>query len=82
MYRMKTAKSITLDAEVVAEIERTRNGHSLSDRVNALVKRGLRAEKYDQLARDAAEFFRKPDPDERAERKAFTKATKRALSRD
>jgi predicted CopG family antitoxin len=79
---MKTARSITLDADVVAAVERTKNGRSVSDRVNELVKRGLRAEKYEQLAREAAEFFRKPNPDERAERKAFSKASKRALSRD
>jgi hypothetical protein len=79
---MKTAKSVTLDAAVIAAVERTRNGRSVSDRVNELVKRGLRAEKYEQLAREAAVFFSKPDPDERAERKGFSKATKRALARD
>ncbi len=79
---MKTARSLSLDADVMAAVEKTKNGRSLSDRVNELIKRGLRAEKYDQLAHDAAEFFRKPDPEERAERKAFTKATKRALARD
>ena len=79
---MKTAKSITFDADVIAAVARSKNGRSVSDRVNELVKRGLRAEKYDQLASEAALFFRKPDPDERAERKAFSKATKRALSRD
>lgn len=79
---MKAAKSITLDSEVIAAVQRTKNGRSVSERVNELIKRGLRAEAYDQLARDAAEFFRRPDPDERAERKAFGKATKRAISRD
>jgi hypothetical protein len=79
---MKAAKSITLDSEVIAAVERSKNGRSVSERVNELVKLGLRAEKYDELARDAADFFRTPDVEERAERKAFSKATKRALSRE
>ncbi|MBZ5568241.1 MAG: hypothetical protein LAN64_10380 [Acidobacteriia bacterium] len=79
---MKTARSITFDADVIAAVAKSKNGRSVSDRVNELVKRGLRAERYEQLAREAAAFFRKPDPDERAERKAFSKASKRARSRD
>lgn len=79
---MKTARSVTLDSEVIAAIEKTRSGRSVSERVNELVKRGLRAEKYDKLAQEAARFFSRPDQDERAERKAFSRATKRALAKD
>ena len=81
LYMRKRA-TFTVDEELLERISTTKGDRSASERVNELLKRGLKAEKYERLAREAAVFFSRPDPDERAERKAFTKATKRALSKD
>lgn len=79
---MKIAKSVTFDEDVLAAVETTKNGRSVSERVNELIRRGLKAEKYQQLAKEAAVFFSSADPDERAERKAYSRATRRALARN
>ncbi len=79
---MKNARSVTLDEDVLEAVEKTRNGSSVSKRINELIKRGLRAERQEDLAREAASFFHTPDPEERRERKAYVQATRRALAKD
>jgi Arc/MetJ family transcription regulator len=79
---MRKRATFTVDEELLERIENTKGEHSASERVNELLRHGLKAEKYQRLAQEAAVFFKKPDPDERAERRAFGKATKRALSKD
>lgn len=79
---MKSARSITLDEDVLQAVEKTRNGGSVSRRINQLIKRGLQAERQEDLAREAAGFFQTPDREERRERKAYVQATRRALAKD
>lgn len=79
---MKSARSVTLDEDVLQAVEKTRNGGSVSRRINQLIKRGLQAERQEDLAREAASFFQTPDREERRERKAYVQATRRALAKD
>ncbi len=79
---MKSARSVTLDEDVLEAVERTRNGSSVSKRINQLIKRGLQAERQQDLAREAADFFQAPAPEERRERRAYVQATRRALAKD
>lgn len=74
---------LLVDAPEGGVLEKTRNGRSLSQRVNELVRRGLRQEMYERLEQEAREFYRTPlDPDGIAERKAFFALSKRSLARD
>lgn len=71
-----------MDEDVLEAVEKTRNGGSVSQRINQLIKRGLVAERQEDLAREAASFFQAPDREERRERKAYVQATRRALAKD
>ncbi len=79
---MRKRITFTIDEEFVRHIEKTRGDRSASERVNDLLRRGMRQELDEELARQAREFFRKPDLDERSERRAFLKLTKRSWARD
>ncbi len=75
-----TPKTISLDTELLDEIEKTRGGNSTSQRINELLKAGLAAERELQLHREAAEFF--SNQGDRTERRAFQAASIRSISRD
>ncbi len=75
-----TAKTVSLDTEVLEEIEKTRGRNSTSQRINELLKAGLAAERERQLHREAAEFF--STEGDRTERHAFQAASIRSISRD
>jgi predicted CopG family antitoxin len=80
---MRKRATFTIDEDVLHKIDETKNGRSASERVNELLRRGFRAERREQLEREAAAFFAHPESaEERAERKAFHKAALRTLARD
>jgi hypothetical protein len=57
--------------------------HSATDKVAELRKLGQHDEARRELERQAKRFYSSPEPpDERAERRAFFEAAKRALARD
>ena len=78
---MRIPKSFTIDADISAYVEETKNGRSASDRLNELLRRAILQERYDRLEAEAEQFFSK-DRADRAETKAFQKASLRALARD
>lgn len=80
MASAKTAKTVSLDVELLQQIERTKGRASTSERVNQLLRSGLEAEQQRLLYQEAAEFF--SDNDDRPERRAYQTATLRSLSRE
>ncbi len=83
MFCMRKRATFTIEADILERIERSKNGRSASERVNELLRRGLKAERYEQLECEAAAFYAQPETAaERAERKAFHKAALRTLARD
>ena len=77
----KLPKSYTIEPEVNNYVEATKGGLSASKRVNELLKRAITQEQYEQLEREAAQFFAAETGD-RAETKALQRASRRALERD
>jgi hypothetical protein len=76
----KLAKSFTIDREVAEYVEKTRSGHSASERVNEMLTRAMRQERYERFAVEAEEFFRAPEG--RTGTQAFQSASIRAITRD
>lgn len=82
---MRKATSLTISEDVIAEIANTKQGRSLSERVNQLLRRALILERTERLEQEAAEFFANANGEgdkDAAERRAYRKATRRALARD
>ncbi len=77
----KLPKSYTIEPDVNNYVEATKGGLSASKRVNELLKRAIIQEQYEQLEREAAQFFAAETGD-RAETKALQRAARRALERD
>ena len=86
MRRMSRAtrfsSSFTVDGSILDYLQRTRAGRSRSQRVNELLRRAILAEQYEALEREAAEFFGAAGRTERAEARAFARASRRSLNRD
>ena len=78
---MRLAKSFTIDAELSDYVVQTKGRRSASDRVNELLRRAVLQEQNDRLEAEAAKFFAHAKND-RAETKAFQKASLRTFSRD
>ena len=76
----RIAKSYTIEPEVERYVSSTRGQRSASERVNELLKQGIRKEQYDRLEREAAAFF--ASEVDRTETRAFQKAGRRTLERD
>ncbi len=76
----RTAKTLSLEKELLQEIEQTRGKVSTSERVNQLLKAGLKAERQRSLQEEAAEFFQSEE--DRADRKAFQSASVRSIARE
>ncbi len=74
-------KSFTLEAGVLAYVEKSKGSRSASERVNQLLKRAALAERYDDLELEAARFFAAARP-ARNEARSFQKAAIRSLARD
>ncbi|MFZ0802870.1 MAG: hypothetical protein WBQ09_06880 [Terriglobales bacterium] len=78
---MRIPKTITVEESILADLERSRGNRSTSERINELLKRALEHEARENFEREAALFYSKNEND-RAERRAFQKASIRSLERD
>lgn len=74
--------SFTIDQSILEYLQRTRSRRSRSERVNELLHRAIRQERYDALEKEAAEFYARVGKKERAEARAFARASQRSLARD
>lgn len=70
---IRKPRSFSLDPDVWAEVERTKENASASERVNHLLKSALMSERKAGLSQEAAQFFGTA-PDDREERRALQKA--------
>ena len=77
----RSSKSFTVDRSILDYLQRTRSGRSRSERVNELLRRAILEEQYDALTREAAEFFAAAGSTERAESRAFARASHRSITR-
>ena len=78
---MRLAKSFTIELDINEYVAETKGKRSASERVNELLRRAMIQEQYDRLEAEAAEFFSAAKAD-RAEAKAFQKASLRTFGRD
>lgn len=79
---MRVPKSFTLERSIVSYLQNTRGSRSSSERVNELLRKAILQEQYERLEQEAAEFFSTPSETDRAEAKAFQKASMRSMGRD
>ena len=79
---MRKSVSFSVEAPVISYIEKTTRNRSRSERVNELLKRAIELERYEKLEAEAAEFFAAPSKAERAEARAFERASIKSLARD
>ncbi len=77
----RSSKSFTVDRSILDYLQRTRSSRSRSQRVNELLRRAILEEQYEALEREAAEFFAAAGKTERAESRAFARATRQSLTR-
>jgi len=78
----KLAKSFTIDPSVFTYLMRTAADRSVSGRLNELLQRAILQEQYDQLEREAQEFFAAESKSSRRETRAFQRASLRSLARE
>lgn len=76
----RVAKSYTIDPEVERYVSSTKGKRSASERVNELLKQGIKREQYELLEREAAAFF--ASEVDRTETRSFQKAARRTLERN
>jgi Arc/MetJ family transcription regulator len=77
---MRIPKTLTVDENVLAEVERTKGECSTSERVNELLRRALDLERRDRLQREAALFY--SEVEDRQEEQAFQIASRRVLAKE
>ncbi len=70
-----------MDRSILDYLQRTRSSGSRSERVNELLRRAILEEQYEALESEAAEFFGAAGRRERAETRAFARATRRSITR-
>jgi hypothetical protein len=78
----RTAKTLSLERELLRLVEQTKGDASTSERVNQLLKAGLEAESQLSLEREASQFFASEAGKERLERPGFQRASIKSLSRE
>lgn len=78
----RMTKSLSLEREVLQEVERTKGAVSTSERVNKLLKVGLEIERQHCLHTEAAAFFSTNPAEGRASRMAFQSASIKSITRD
>lgn len=78
---MRLPKSFTIESDLNDYVDETKGDRSASDRVNELLRLAMLREQNDRLEAEAAEFFADAKND-RAETKAFQKASLRTFGRD
>lgn len=79
---MRKTSSFAIEEPTLDYIGETRGRRSRSQRVNELLARAIRQERYEKLEQEAAEFFASQSPAERAEARAFQRASLKAMARD
>ena len=77
---MRKPKTLTIDENLLLDIEQTRGGRSTSERVNELLRRALELERRTKLEREAELFYSLTQ--DRREETAFQAASLRTLRRD
>ncbi len=75
------SKSFTVDRPILDYLQRTLSGRSSGERVNELLGRAILQEQYEALEREAAEFFAATGRAERAESRAFARASRRTTAK-
>ena len=70
-----------MDGSILDYLQRTRSGRSRSERVNDLLRRAILQEQYEAVEREAAAFFASAGKAERAESRAFARASRRSITR-
>ena len=78
----RTTKSLSLEKELLREVERTKGGASTSERVNTLLKSALELERRRALATEAETFFGSAPDEDEASRRAFRLASIKSLARE
>ena len=78
----RSSRSFTIDRSILDYLQRTRSHRSRSERVNELLHRAILQEQYEALEKEAAEFYSSAGKRDRAETKAFSRASQRALARE
>jgi hypothetical protein len=78
----RVTKSLSLEKELLKEVERTKGGVSTSERVNKLLKAALEIERRRGLDAEAEVFFGSAAADDEASRRAFQAASIRSLARE
>lgn len=79
---IRRVKSFTLEPEVDQYVSGTKGDRSASQRVNEMLKRVIRQERYDRLEAEARTFFASAGKAERKEAGAFQAASVRSITRD
>jgi metal-responsive CopG/Arc/MetJ family transcriptional regulator len=78
----RITKSLSLEKDLIKEVERTRGGVSTSERVNRLLKSALESERRRSLAAEAEAFFGSATNEDEASRRAFQSASIKSLARE
>lgn len=79
---MRKATSFTVDRAVLDYVRRTARGRSRSQRVNELLRRAIEQERQEALSAEAAAFFARVPPGERAEAKVWRALSARSWARE
>ena len=79
---MRSSRSFTIDRTILEYLQRTRSHQSRSERVNELLHRAILQEQYEGLEKEAAEFYASAEKKDRAEARAFSRASHRTLARE
>lgn len=78
---LRKAKTVTIDTDVLQEIENSRGTGSTSERLNQLLRAGLEAERMQKVDSEIASFFSRHTDDHSGTR-AFQRASIKAVVRD
>jgi len=78
----RVSASFTLDQPLLAYIKKTKGKHSASERLNQLLRRAMIQELYEELGREAAEFYATEPEASRAENRAWQNVSRRSVARD
>lgn len=78
---LRKPRSLSLDPDVLSEVERTKGAESVSERVNRLLKAALEQERVIELDLEIAEFFGTA-PQLQEERRAFQTASIKTWTRE
>jgi hypothetical protein len=76
----KQTRSLSLEREVIQELEETKGSESTSHRANQLLRSALEAERYARLANEAQEFY--GSINDREETRAFRSGAMKSWDRE